>query len=31
MKLLNGGEIASFIKERHAKQVRALRHDKVLE
>jgi methylenetetrahydrofolate dehydrogenase (NADP+)/methenyltetrahydrofolate cyclohydrolase len=30
MKLLNGGEIASFIKERHAKQVRALRHDKVL-
>jgi methylenetetrahydrofolate dehydrogenase (NADP+)/methenyltetrahydrofolate cyclohydrolase len=29
MKLLNGAEIAGFIKERHAHQVRALRHDKV--
>jgi methylenetetrahydrofolate dehydrogenase (NADP+)/methenyltetrahydrofolate cyclohydrolase len=29
MKLLNGTEIAGFIKERHARQVRALRHDKL--
>lgn len=29
MKLLNGSELAGFIKERHARQVRALRHDKV--
>jgi methylenetetrahydrofolate dehydrogenase (NADP+)/methenyltetrahydrofolate cyclohydrolase len=29
MKLLNGAEIAGFIKERHARQVRALRHDKI--
>jgi len=29
MKLLNGTELAGFIKERHAKQVRSLRHDKI--
>jgi len=29
MKLLNGAEIAGFIKERHAHQVRSLRHDKI--
>ncbi|MBX4190777.1 bifunctional 5,10-methylenetetrahydrofolate dehydrogenase/5,10-methenyltetrahydrofolate cyclohydrolase [Candidatus Saccharibacteria bacterium] len=29
MKILNGAEIAGFIKERHAKQVRALRADKI--
>lgn len=29
MKLLNGAEIAGYIKERHARQVWALRHDKV--
>ena len=29
MKLLNGSEIAGFIKERHAKQVRSLRADKI--
>lgn len=29
MKLLNGAEIAGFIKERHAKQVRALRAQKI--
>src|SRR5579862_1541187 len=29
MKLLNGTELAGFIKERHAKQVRALRADKI--
>ena len=29
MKLLNGSELAGFIKERHAKQVRALRANKV--
>ena len=30
MKLLNGAELAGFIKERHAKQVRALMTDKIL-
>lgn len=29
MKILNGQEIAGYIKERHARQARALRHDKV--
>lgn len=29
MKLLNGSELAGFIKERHAKQVRTLRHAKI--
>jgi methylenetetrahydrofolate dehydrogenase (NADP+)/methenyltetrahydrofolate cyclohydrolase len=29
MKSLNGAEIAGFIKERHARQVRALRHAKI--
>lgn len=29
MKLLNGSELAGFIKERHAHQVRALRHSKI--
>src|ERR1700759_1821295 len=29
MKLLNGTELAAFIKERHAKQVRSLRQDKI--
>ncbi|HEX5447973.1 MAG TPA: bifunctional 5,10-methylenetetrahydrofolate dehydrogenase/5,10-methenyltetrahydrofolate cyclohydrolase [Candidatus Saccharimonadales bacterium] len=29
MKLLNGQELAGFIKERHARQARALRHDKI--
>jgi methylenetetrahydrofolate dehydrogenase (NADP+)/methenyltetrahydrofolate cyclohydrolase len=29
MKLLNGTELAGFIKERHARQLRALRHDKI--
>jgi methylenetetrahydrofolate dehydrogenase (NADP+) / methenyltetrahydrofolate cyclohydrolase len=30
MKLLNGAELAGFIKERHAKQVRSLRAEKII-
>ena len=29
MKLLNGSELAGYIKQRHAKQVRTLRHNKI--
>jgi 5,10-methylene-tetrahydrofolate dehydrogenase/methenyl tetrahydrofolate cyclohydrolase len=29
MKLLNGSELAGYIKQRHASQVRALRHAKI--